>query len=76
MVVNRQGNLKYPQTVLVQQATRARAILETYLMKHKHMPVDIVFELFDTCIKPILLYACEIIIIICIHTLGIHIELQ
>ena len=31
MAFNRQGNLKYSQTVLVQQATRARATLETYL---------------------------------------------
>ena len=46
MAFNRQGNLKYSQTVLVQQAIRARAALETYL--------------FDTLIKPILLYACEI----------------
>ena len=60
MAFNRQGSLKYSQTVLVQQAIRARAILETYLRKHKHMPVNIVFELFDTLIKPILLYACEI----------------
>ena len=34
MAFNRQGNLKFLQTVLVQQATRARAILETYLKKH------------------------------------------
>ena len=60
MAFNRQGNLKYSQTMLVQQAIRARAILETYLRKHKHMPVNVDFELFDTLIKPILLYACEI----------------
>ena len=34
MALNRQGNLKYSQTVLVQQATRARSILETYFSKH------------------------------------------
>ena len=60
MAFNRPGNLKYSQTVLVQQAIRAKTILETYLRKHNHMPVNIVFELFDTLIKPILLYACEI----------------
>ena len=31
MAFNLQGNLKYSQTVLVQQAKRARTILETYL---------------------------------------------
>ena len=60
MAFNRQRSLKYSQTALVQQAIRARAILETYLRKHKYMPVNIVFELFDTHIKPILLYACGI----------------
>ena len=35
-------------------------MLETYLRKHNHMPVNIVFELFDTLMQPILLYACEI----------------
>ena len=47
MVFNRQGSLKYSQTALVQQATRARAILETYLRKHKHIPLNIVFELIS-----------------------------
>ena len=40
--------------------TKLKKILETYLTKHKHMPVNMVFELFDTLIEPILLYACEI----------------
>ena len=45
---------------MVQQSIKARAVLEGYLRKHKHMPVNVTFELFDTLIKPILLYACEI----------------
>ena len=29
-------------------------------MQHKHLPVNVIFELFDTLIKPILLYGSEI----------------
>ena len=41
-------------------ACSKRWLIPYYLRKHKHMPVNIVFELFDTLIKPILLCACEI----------------
>ena len=60
MTFNRTVNLKYSQKALVQQSIKARAVLEGYLRKHKHMPVNVIFELFDTLIKPILLYACEV----------------
>ena len=60
MTFNRTVNLKYSQKALVQQAIKARAVLEGYLRKHKHMPVNMIFDLFDTLIKPILLYACEV----------------
>ena len=60
MTFNRTVNLKYSQKALVQQSIKARAVLEGYLRKHKHMPVNVIFDLFDTLIKPILLYACEV----------------
>ena len=60
MTFNRTVNLKYSQKALVQQSMKARAVLEGYLRKHKHMPVNVIFDLFDTLIKPILLYACEV----------------
>ena len=60
MTFNRTVNLKYSQKVLVQQSIKARAVLEGYLRKHKHLPVNVIFDLFDTLIKPILLYACEV----------------
>ena len=60
MTFNRTVNLKYSQKALVQQSIKARAVLESYLRKHKHMPVNVIFDLFDTLIKPILLYACEV----------------
>ena len=61
MTFNRTRNLKYSQKALVQQSIKARAVLEEgYLRKHKHMPVNVIFDLFDTLIKPILLYACEV----------------
>ena len=60
MTFNRTVNLKYSQKALVQQSIKARAVLEGYLRKHKHMPVNVMFNLFDTLIKPILQYACEV----------------
>ena len=60
MTFNRTVNLKYSQKALVQQSIEARAVLEGYLRKHRHMPVNMIFDLFDTLIKPILLYACEV----------------
>ena len=49
MTFNRTVNLKYSQKALVQQSIsiKARAVLEGYLRKHKHMPVNVMFNLFD-----------------------------
>ena len=60
MTFNLTVNLKCSQKALVKQSIKARAVLEVYLRKHKHMPVNVKFDLFDTLIKPILLYACEV----------------
>ena len=60
MTFNRKANLKYCQHILIQQALRTKAALECYLSKHKHMPVKDVFDLFDTLVRPIVMYNCEI----------------
>ena len=57
---HRNGNLKSSQQVLLKQTLRAKAVLDNYLRKHKHLPVKIIFDLFDTLVKPIILYGCEI----------------
>ena len=56
----RDGSLLQAQENLASQARRAKASLDCYIMQHKHLPVNVIFELFDTLIKPILLYASEI----------------
>ena len=43
-----------------QENLASQASLDCYIMQHKHSPVNVIFELFDTLIKPILLYASEI----------------
>ena len=58
MTFNRTVNLKYSEKALVQQSIKARAVLEGYSRKHKHMPVNVIFDLFDTLSKTILLYVC------------------
>ena len=41
-------------------ARRAQASLDCYIMQHKHLPVNVIFYLFDPLIIPILLYGSEI----------------
>lgn len=60
ITLNRKGNMRYSQQILIKQAIRARATLDNYLRKHKHMSIKIIFELFDTLITPIILYNCEL----------------
>ena len=56
----RNGSFFQAQENLASQARRAQASLGCYIMQHKHLPVDVIFELFDTLIKPMLLYGSEI----------------
>ena len=55
----RNGLFLQAQENLACQARRAQASLDCYIMQHKHLPVNVIFELFDTLIKPILLYGSE-----------------
>ena len=56
----RNGSFLQAQESLASQARRAQASLDCYIMQHKHLPVNVIFELFDTLIKQILLYGSEI----------------
>ena len=53
-------NVKKTQENLASQARRAQASFDCYIMQHKHLPVNVIFELFDTLIKSILFYGNEI----------------
>ena len=52
--------MHYAQQIIVKQATRAKAVLDVHLRQHKNMPVDMIFLLFDTLVRPLLLLNCEI----------------
>ena len=56
----RNGSFLQTQENLASQARRAQASLDCYIMQHKHLPVNVIFELFDTLIKSILFYGNEI----------------
>ena len=56
----RNGSFLQAQENLASQARPAQASLDCYIMQHKHLPVNVIFELFDTLINPILLYNSEI----------------
>ena len=60
MTINRRANLQHYQKISIQQTLKAKASLECYLNNHKHMPVKDVFDLFDTLVKPIILFNSEI----------------
>ena len=57
---HRKRNMHYAQHIIVKQATRAKTVLDAHLRKHKNMPVDMIFLLFDTPVRPILLFNCAI----------------
>ncbi len=59
-IINRDVKLVHTQNTLISQALIAQANLDIYLRKHKHLPVKVVFELFDTLVKTRLLYGCDI----------------
>ena len=56
----RNGNLLHTQEVRISNAHKAQGTLDTYLRKHKHLPVKIICELFDSLVKSCLLYGCEV----------------
>ena len=60
MTINRRANLQYSQKISFQPALKANASQECYLNNHKHMPIKDVFDLFDTLVKPIILFNSEI----------------
>ena len=53
-------NMHYAQQIIDKQATSANAVFDAHLRKHKNMPVDMIFLLFDTLVRPILLFNCKI----------------
>ena len=52
--------MHFAQLILVKQATKANVVLDAHLRKHKNMPVDMIFLLVDTLVRPKLLFNCEI----------------
>ena len=48
LALHRNGNAKCSQQVLIKQSIKAKAVVDKYLRKHKHTPIKIIFELFDT----------------------------
>ena len=54
------NNLSDGLETLCQQARRAQTVLDLHILKHKTVSVKYIFDLFDTLIKPILLYGSEV----------------
>ena len=45
---------------LCQQAQRAQTVVDLHVLKHKTISVEYILDLFDTLVKPILTYGCEV----------------
>ena len=58
---HRKRNMHYAQQIRVKEATSANTVLDAHSRKHKNMPVDMIFLLFDTLVRSILLFNCEIL---------------
>ncbi len=46
--------------LLCEQARKAQVVLDLHVLKHKTLSVKYILELFDTLVKPILLYGSEV----------------
>ena len=45
---------------MCQQAQRAQTIVDLHVLKHKTLSVEYLLDLFDTLVKLILTYGCEV----------------
>ena len=45
---------------MCQQAQRAQTVVDLHVLKHKTLSVEYILDLFDTLVKPILTYGCEV----------------
>ena len=54
---------------LCQHAQRAQTVLDLHFLKHKTVPVSYEIEVFNTLVKPILLYGSEVYGINCVKSL-------
>ena len=52
--------MHYVQNIIGKQATSTKAVLDAHLRKHKNMSVDMIFLLFDTLVRPILPFNCDL----------------
>ena len=45
---------------MYREVQRAQTIVELHVQKHKTISVEYILDLFDTLVKPILTYGCEV----------------
>ena len=59
MTFSRQNTFTSGLELLCQQAQRAQTV-DLHVLKHKTLSVEYILDLFDTLVKPILTYGCEV----------------
>ena len=55
------NNLTTGLKVTCQQASKSQTIIDMHVLKHPHVSLNQIFELFDSLIKPILTYRCAVL---------------
>ena len=54
------NNLTTGLKATCQQASKSQTIIDMYVLKHPHVSLNHIFELFDSLIEPILTYGCAV----------------
>ena len=57
---SRQNTFTSGLGLLCHQAQRAQTVVDLHVLKHKTLSVEYILDLFDTLVKPILTYGCEV----------------
>ena len=58
--ISRTNNLSKGLNAACQQARKAQKVLDMHIMNHSTVSLNHIFELFDSLIKPILMYGCAV----------------
>ena len=58
---SRSNNLTTGLKATCQQTSKSQTIIGMHVLKHPHVSLNHIFELFDSLIKPILTYGCAVL---------------
>ena len=54
------NNFTKGMKAICQQASKSQTVIDMHVLKHSTVSLNIIFQLFDTLIKPVLTYGCAV----------------